>query len=247
MAWFRLRCQHFLGNRGVNTRTVHLWIESTTDYMTVSRSSSAERRRISNRQNDSFLESAAYAFSFGVDAAWYAADIIIVFCRSLMCQSFRSNSVANQSSNSGWVGGSPAKPKLLDRTIPRPKWYCQIRFARTRAVSGLSADTIPLHGQAAYQWSVHFQVVRSPGQLPLRPMETPAQQEVQETFCVGVTAVEDECIRGFGSIFGHNKSGWHLAIFDFSCSSCCTFSRHAFRSFFASSSRACSPNSLIRR
>ena len=33
-------------------------------------------------------------------------------------------------------------PKLLElRLSPRPKWYCQIRLASTRAVSGFSGDT----------------------------------------------------------------------------------------------------------
>ena len=51
----------------------------------------------------------------------------------------RTNSSASQSSNSGWVGRAPFRPKSLGvSTIPLPKVYCQIRFTITRAVNGLS-------------------------------------------------------------------------------------------------------------
>ena len=43
---------------------------------------------------------------------------------------------ASQSSSSGCVGLSPCRPKLFgERTMPRPKWYCQRRLTITRAVS----------------------------------------------------------------------------------------------------------------
>ena len=52
------------------------------------------------------------------------------------------NSVASQSSNSGWVGIEPCVPKSsLVSTIPRPKSCSQYRLTVTRAVSGLSSDT----------------------------------------------------------------------------------------------------------
>ena len=53
------------------------------------------------------------------------------------------NSTESQSSNSGCVGGSPILPKLSSvATMPRPKWWNQIRLTITRAVSGLSGDAI---------------------------------------------------------------------------------------------------------
>ncbi len=56
-----------------------------------------------------------------------------------------TNSDASQSSNSGCVGLSPCRPKLFgERTMPRPKWYCQRRLAITRAASGLSFDDDPV-------------------------------------------------------------------------------------------------------
>src|SRR6202030_2071136 len=48
---------------------------------------------------------------------------------------------ASQSSNSGCDGASPILPKLLGvRTIPSPKWCCQMRFTITRAVNGFSGS-----------------------------------------------------------------------------------------------------------
>ena len=54
-----------------------------------------------------------------------------------MLQPLRTNSVASQSSSSGWEGGVPERPKfdgLL--TMPRPKCRSQMWFTITRAVSG---------------------------------------------------------------------------------------------------------------
>ena len=48
------------------------------------------------------------------------------------------NSLANQSSSSGWLGLAPALPKSLAvGTMPRPKTCCQMRLTITRASSGL--------------------------------------------------------------------------------------------------------------
>ena len=56
-----------------------------------------------------------------------------------------TNSTASQSSSSGCEGRMPVLPKLLGvRTMPSPKWCCQIRFTITRAVKGLSRDAIQL-------------------------------------------------------------------------------------------------------
>ena len=60
-------------------------------------------------------------------------------CIALRLQPRATNSVASQSSSSGWRRPSPIVPKSLGvATIPRPKWCCQRRLTITRAVSGLS-------------------------------------------------------------------------------------------------------------
>ena len=54
-----------------------------------------------------------------------------------------TNRVARWSSNSGWVGVSPSRPKLSGvRTSPWPNRCCQMRLTITRAVSGLSGEAI---------------------------------------------------------------------------------------------------------
>ena len=59
------------------------------------------------------------------------------------------NSVASQSSSSGWVGGSPCVPKSsLVSTRPRPKNCSQTRLTATRAVSGLSRRQASARGRA---------------------------------------------------------------------------------------------------
>src|SRR5262249_46961936 len=69
----------------------------------------------------------------------YALLVRISRCRAFRLQPCSTNQPASQSSNSGWVGGSPIVPKSLDvRTQPVPKWDCQRRLTLTRAVSGLS-------------------------------------------------------------------------------------------------------------
>ena len=56
---------------------------------------------------------------------------------SLTSQPESTNSVASQSSSSGWLGKSPCRPKFsLVLTMPVPKSICQNRFTVTRAVSG---------------------------------------------------------------------------------------------------------------
>ena len=48
---------------------------------------------------------------------------------------------ANQSSNSGWVGGLPWLPKSSEvETKPRPKIICQYRLTVTRASNGWSGE-----------------------------------------------------------------------------------------------------------
>ena len=60
-----------------------------------------------------------------------------------MSQSFWTNSVANQSSNSGCVGGSPCPPRSSSRDDkPVPKNNFHIRFTYAREVSGFSASII---------------------------------------------------------------------------------------------------------
>ena len=50
---------------------------------------------------------------------------------------------ARKSSNSGWVGGSPKRPKSLAlATSPRPKWCCQSRLTITRQASGFEGSVI---------------------------------------------------------------------------------------------------------
>ena len=61
----------------------------------------------------------------------------MIRCRGLMLQPRLTNSVASQSSSSGWVGGSPDRPKLEGLgTSPRPKCLSQTWFTMTREVSG---------------------------------------------------------------------------------------------------------------
>ena len=58
-------------------------------------------------------------------------------CSRFTDQPQRTNSTASQSSNSGWLGRSPRRPKLSgDRTRPSPNQACQMRFTVTRAVNG---------------------------------------------------------------------------------------------------------------
>ena len=55
-----------------------------------------------------------------------------------MSQLLRTNSVASQSSSSGWLGNSARTPKSSDVcTMPVPKNFSQRRLTATRAVSGL--------------------------------------------------------------------------------------------------------------
>ena len=64
---------------------------------------------------------------------------------ALMLQPRFMNSTASQSSSCGCVGGSPILPKLSSvATMPRPKWWCQMRLTITRAVSGFCARAEPL-------------------------------------------------------------------------------------------------------
>ena len=52
------------------------------------------------------------------------------------------NSVASQSSSSGWDGGSPWRPKFSGvATRPRPKSCCQAALTATRAERGLAGST----------------------------------------------------------------------------------------------------------
>ena len=69
----------------------------------------------------------------------YVLEVIINRCIDLMLQPWRTNSEANQSSSSEWVGRAPVLPKFARVfTIPVPKWCFQIRFTMTREVSGWS-------------------------------------------------------------------------------------------------------------
>ena len=61
---------------------------------------------------------------------------------ALTSQPRRTNSVASQSSSSGWLGNSPCVPKSSAvRTSPTPKTDCHKRFTVTRAGSGLAGST----------------------------------------------------------------------------------------------------------
>src|SRR2546423_537202 len=52
------------------------------------------------------------------------------------------NSIASQSSSSGWLGLSPCVPRSsVVLTRPRPKYCGQIRFTMTRATVGCSLST----------------------------------------------------------------------------------------------------------
>src|SRR5262245_22976408 len=56
-------------------------------------------------------------------------------CRGFWRQPPRTNSRASQSSSSGWLGGSPSRPRSLAVvTSPRPKCCCQTRLTITRVV-----------------------------------------------------------------------------------------------------------------
>src|SRR5436190_1114345 len=110
-----------------------------------SRTSSAVRRRMLERQNKLLLGSTRGPASVALADIWYAFDISTSLCTGLIRQPPRTNSPASQSSSSGWVGNVPNLPKSLDdATSPRPKWCCQRRLTSTRAVAGLSADAIQL-------------------------------------------------------------------------------------------------------
>src|SRR4051812_25184597 len=53
-----------------------------------------------------------------------------------------TNSVASQSSSSGWLGPPPCEPKpSAVSPTPAPKCSCQARLTATRAVSGLAGST----------------------------------------------------------------------------------------------------------
>ena len=70
-----------------------------------------------------------------------------------------SNSEASQSSNSGCVGGSAKKPKLLGvLIIACPKWCCHIRLTSTRDVKGCSG--LAIHSTS---WRRRCDVVASAG------------------------------------------------------------------------------------
>ena len=107
-----------------------------------------------------------------------------------MLQPSSTKRLASQSSNAGCVGLEPIFPKLLAFPAkPRPKWCCQIRFAITRAVSGLRESAIhfasaerrpeivsgsigarnPLYRSIALSTPG---VTRSPGDSRLPPMST---------------------------------------------------------------------------
>src|SRR5438874_5845276 len=91
--------------------------------------------RQTNRLSGSTVRSAALSL---LDI-WYNCEFIIMRCIVLMLQPRATNSYASQSSSSGCDGGSPIFPKLLGvRTMPSPKWCCQMRFTMTRAVRGFS-------------------------------------------------------------------------------------------------------------
>ena len=61
--------------------------------------------------------------------------------RDLKFQPLSMNSTASQSSNFGWLGGSPWLPKSsLVFTRPVPNGCCHKRLIVTRAVSGFSGD-----------------------------------------------------------------------------------------------------------
>ena len=59
-----------------------------------------------------------------------------------MSQPERTNSVASQSSSSGWLGRSPCEPKSsVVLTSPSPKNICQCAIDGHAAVSGLAGST----------------------------------------------------------------------------------------------------------
>src|SRR5262245_38124465 len=77
-----------------------------------------------------------------VEDCRYVALVTRSFCSALTSHPRRMNSVASQSSNSGWEGGSPCEPKLSTVfTSPTPKNISQDRFTATRAVNGLDGST----------------------------------------------------------------------------------------------------------
>ncbi len=76
------------------------------------------------------------------DDCRYVALVTIRRSIALTSQPDRTNSVASQSSSSGWLGGSPWAPKSSTVfTSPVPKSICQSRLTATRAVSGLAGST----------------------------------------------------------------------------------------------------------
>src|SRR5262249_60636129 len=74
------------------------------------------------------------------------------------------NSVASQSSNSGWTGGSPCEPKSSAvLTMPWPKYICQKRLTVTREVNGGFGSTSHLASVRRLAFSSFGQGGRTPG------------------------------------------------------------------------------------
>ena len=121
-----------------------------------SRSCSAVRRRGRGVISESVISGPARVATFlraasGADSliadllddCRYAALITNSRCSFFMDQPLRTNSVASQSSNSGFAGRVPARPKSFGvATRPWPKCDCQTRFTSTRAVSGFDGEAI---------------------------------------------------------------------------------------------------------
>ena len=110
----------------------------------------------------------------------------------------RRTRVASQSSNSGCVGASPRRPKSPGvATSALPKWCIQTRLTNTRAVSGLSFETIAL-GQFQPAAAVRERLAVGAGdlqELPRHRLAGPA----------GVAAVEDARVVGSRRIVQHHR------------------------------------------
>src|ERR1044071_3572497 len=104
-----------------------------------SRNGSASLRRRFMRQKSLLPGSISWAFGSVAQDIWYVAESMIR--RWSFFNDHEQSEVnfdASQSSSSGFDGRSPRKPKLSGvATRPSPKWPCQTRLTRTRAVSGL--------------------------------------------------------------------------------------------------------------
>ena len=99
-----------------------------------SRIPSASSRWTGKRHNPRLDGSTDIASARGALDCWNVREPKICRWRCFRLQPEFTNSAANHSNNSGWVGGAPLKPRFSEvSTNPIPQHCCQIRLTVTRA------------------------------------------------------------------------------------------------------------------